>query len=467
VWPLLVGGLAWYGVRSWRTIRAVQEKYMRIPNLSVRACIILAGCAGVIVAGIYAGVFMLQPNEALAILFALDIAVPALVALCVWVTIPLSTFLKRRIMAAATKKREEFPGLLVIGITGSYAKTSMKEFLAHILSKKFRVHKTPENANTEFAVAREMLKNITPQHEVFIVEMGAYRQGEIAAMCNIVKPHMGILCGLNQQHVALFGGMRQLQQAKYELIQALPQKGLAIFNADNDQCRALYRACKKPKRAYASEYIDGLLPHLMYPAFTSWDERGVRIVVEEQGKKIDLRAPLWGRHNIGNIMGAVSVARELGMTWEEIAQQCKTLSAPPHTLQMKKGIKHSRVLDDSYTANSDGVFAALEVLGACKAQKKICILQPLIELGKNAEAVHARIGEAIGASCDLCIVTSQDYFAALRRGASDAGMKKNSLWCIPDPYIALRKAQELCEEGDMILIENRVPESIVKGLIVE
>lgn len=467
VWPLILGAILWYGFRSWRTIRAVQEKYTRMPSMSARACIILGGCAVAILLGIYTGVFILQINEALAIFFALDIAVPALVAFCVWATIPISAFLKRRIMADAEKKRREFPGLLVIGITGSYGKTSVKEFLAHILSKKLRVHKTPENANTEVAIAREMLTNITSQHEVFVVEMGAYRQGEIAAMCNIVKPQIGILCGINQQHVALFGGMRQLQQAKYELIEALPQKGLAIFNADSDQCRALYRTCKKPKRLYASQHIDGILGHLIYPEAASWDENGVRLAVEDHGKKITLRAPLWGRHNISNIMGAVSVARELGMTWEEIAEQCKTLSTPPHTLQAKKGIKHSRVLDDSYTANTDGVFAALEVLKAFKAKKKICILHPLIELGRNAPALHERIGEAIGAASDLCIVTSPDYFSAIRKGAHAAGMKKNSLWCIPDPYIALRKAQELCEEGDIVLIENRVPESIVRGLTVE
>ncbi|GAI48689.1 unnamed protein product, partial [marine sediment metagenome] len=135
---------------------------------------------------------------------------------------------------------EQFKNLLVVGITGSYGKTSTKEFLATVLSKRFNVLKTKEHQNSEIGISRCILNELKPEHKVFIVEMGAYGKGGIKLLCDIAKPKIGILTGMNEQHLALFGSQENIIKTKYELIENLPSDGMAIFNGNNKYCSELY-----------------------------------------------------------------------------------------------------------------------------------------------------------------------------------------------------------------------------------
>ncbi len=464
--PLLFLGIIFYGVLCYRIVVFFIEKQIRMPRKTLRAGIIVSGMGVSLLMA--AGVSLyLQRAQGMAILLALTLFVPALAALCVAITKPVAVFLKGRIFERARLKREQYKNLFVIGITGSFGKTSMKEILAHILGEKCNVFSTPDNVNTEVGIAQAMLHGLKNDHEIFIAEMGAYRIGEIAVICHFVKPNMGILTGISPQHIALFGSLRNIQKAKYELIESLPEKGLAIFNGDNEHCRTLFRLCKKPKRMYTSNPLEVALPHLVFAQKVKETKSGTIIEVQEGGRAVmSISVPLLGRHNAETVIGAMCVARSLGMTFEEIAKGCQTLQAPPHTLQLRKGIKHTKIIDDSYSANPDGVFVALDILKRTEGGKKICIFYPLIELGELGAQVHAKIGAKIGATCDYCIVVGQDFFSVISKEAKDAGMHKDALFCIPDGYIAMRKAQELCNEGDVILLENRVPEVLINGLVV-
>lgn len=465
--PLLFLGIIFYGILDYRIIVAYGEKRVCMPVRTLRSVLVLGGATAVLL--IFAGTATyLQSARGVALLLSGGLLAPALVALWVGATKPVAVFLKKRIFERARGIREEYKELFVIGITGSFGKTSMKEILAYMLGEKFKVFATPQNVNTEIGVAQAMLQGLRPDHEIFIAELGAYRVGEIAALCDIVQPNMGIITGINQQHVTLFGSLRNTQKAKYELIEALPDKGLAIFNGDNEYCRTLFRLCKKPKRMYTSNPLEVGLPHLVFAQKVKETKNGTVIEVQEKGRTLmNIPIPLLGRHNADAVIGAMCVARSLGMTFEEIAQRCKSLQAPPHTLHVRKGIKNTRIIDDSYTANPDGIFAALDILKHMEGGKKICILYPLIELGDMGEKVHAEIGAKIATTCDYCIVVGQDFFPAIAKEAQESGMKKDALFCISDGYIAMRKAQELCDEGDVILLENRVPDVIIRGLVVE
>jgi UDP-N-acetylmuramoyl-tripeptide--D-alanyl-D-alanine ligase len=150
---------------------------------------------------------------------------------------------KRHIIGRASKKMRRYPQLIVIGVTGSYGKTSVKTILAHILSGAKRVIATPEHVNTDIGIARFILsakggsasgvKTDFTGADIVIVEMGAYKRGEIQIMCDMVKPTIGILTAINEQHLSLFGSMKNIQSAKYESLRSLPQDGLAVTNRDN------------------------------------------------------------------------------------------------------------------------------------------------------------------------------------------------------------------------------------------
>ncbi|MBI2462679.1 MAG: hypothetical protein HYV65_00305 [Candidatus Spechtbacteria bacterium] len=463
---MLLAGIGLYGFQAYRMYEAYQDHRLRMPTFTKKAVSLLGLTFSSALVMVIAGLLSPLPS-ALSLLFFTDLMVPAIATAFVGTARPLSLYMKRKIVARAKTKLASTPDLLVIGITGSFGKTSMKEFLSHILENNFNVLKTPENTNTEIGIASHIIKNLRQEHEIFIVEMGAYKRGEIRDICAMVKPQIGILTGINQQHLSLFGSFRNIQRAKYELIESLPEKGLAIFNGDNQYTRALYDNCKKPKRLYATNLPEGLASAAIFAQKIHQGKDRMTVEIRDKKKKIAIEVPLSGAHNGTNVVGAICAAHGLGMSYKEIAEACKTLETPPHAIHFRRGIKHTTIIDDSYSANTDGVFAALDILKESEGRKKICIIYPLIELGRAAEDAHRAIGAKIAETCDQCIVTAPDFYEYIKDEAIKAGMSKNALWCIPDPYIAMRKAQELCDEGDVILLENRVPETIVRNLIID
>ena len=152
-----------------------------------------------------------------------------------------SAIWRKILINKAEEKRLKFKNLLVIGITGSFGKTSTKEFLATILSEKFKVLKTREHQNSEVGMSQCILHELKQEHEIFVCEMGAYNKGGIKLLCDIAKPKIGILTGINEQHMATFGSQENIIKTKYELIESLPEDGIAFFNARNKYCLELYQ----------------------------------------------------------------------------------------------------------------------------------------------------------------------------------------------------------------------------------
>ncbi|MFH1582156.1 MAG: UDP-N-acetylmuramoyl-tripeptide--D-alanyl-D-alanine ligase [bacterium] len=327
-------------------------------------------------------------------------------------------FAKGYIFKIARKKRESFKDLIVIGITGSYGKSSTKEFLATILSGKYNVLKTEGNVNTEMGIANTVLSKLTKDHQIFICEMGAYKKREIEKSCSIVKPKIGILTGINQQHLALFGSQENIVKAKYELIESLPSDGIAFFNDNNEHCRKLYEKTNIKKELYGKE--------ASFPG-------------EE------------------NIWGAVAVAKYLGMTEEEISKGFEKIKDRIGGIKFKEGINGLTVLDATYSANPDGVLAHLEHIKKLPG-KKIMVMSCLIELGKASSGVHERIGEKTKEVCDLLIVTSKDFYNDIKKGNPEAIYINNA-------NEILKKINEVSSSGDIVLLESRVPEKLRKMLI--
>jgi UDP-N-acetylmuramoyl-tripeptide--D-alanyl-D-alanine ligase len=162
-----------------------------------------------------------------------DLLAPVILSLFILSFQPLVVFLRNRVLTKARNKRKKYPKLRTIGITGSYGKSSTKEFLAHLLSVQYQVLKTEKNINAEIGIARTILNKLERKHEFFVCEMGAYRKGGIKLLCNIAQPQIGILTGINQQHLATFGSQGNIIEAKFELIKCLPPGSIAIVNGDN------------------------------------------------------------------------------------------------------------------------------------------------------------------------------------------------------------------------------------------
>lgn len=333
-------------------------------------------------------------------------------------------FIKKYLIRKAKRKRERFPHLLVIGITGSYGKTSTKDFLYHLLSCKYgkeRVLKTQKNINIDIGIAKVILHSLKPDHKFFICEIGAYRKGEVKDVCGFIKPRIAIVTGVNEQHLALFGSMENLLSAEggEELIDSLPQDGIAFFNAKNKYCVDLYKKVKTKKYLYGEK-------------------------AENFAKE--------------NLSGAIAVAKELGMKDEEIKEAIKEIENKLPGIEMKKGKNDFIILDSSYSSNPTGVIAHLDYLKNFNG-KKVIIMPCLIELGYAAKEIHKNIGKKISQVCDLGIITTESNFKEIKEEAG------NKVVLIKDPQDIFKKVMSFCQSKDVILLEGRVPNLLIKLLV--
>jgi len=271
------------------------------------------------------------------------------------------------------------------------------------------------------------LDELSLSHEIFVVEMGAYNRGGIKLLCGIAKPQIGILTGINEQHMALFGSQENIIKGKFELIESLPKDGIAFFNAKNKYCLELYQKTKIKKKLY--------------------------------GQKTKTAG-------LENLEGAKAVAKELGMTEQEILRACEKFKDSLPGIKIKKGRNDLDIIDASYSANPHGVIAHLDYLKT-RLGKKIIIMPCLIELGSASKRVHQEIGQKIAEVCDWAIITTKDKLKEVKEGVAEKGMKADNIFFIEKPEMIFEKVKVLSSPGDTILLEGRVPQSLINKLIID
>jgi len=389
----------------------------------------------------------------------MSLLAPLINVLIIALFYPLTLFSKALVLSRARRKIAQAQGLRIIGITGSYGKSTTKEFLAHILEKKFRVLKTPGNTNTEIGVAQIILRHLKPEHEVFIVEAGAYKKGEIKKICRMVAPRMAVITAVKDSHLALFGSLEQIKQTKFELIESLPSFGTAFFNTGNEGAHDL------SKRAKTLE----LAKIITYSAVGEADLQATDMQESSDGlqfkvKGVHFSTAVPGRHNVSNILGALAVGLELGMTLQEMAEEVKTLKLREHTLSVLHPSGDLTIIDDTYNANPDGVMAALDYLNTYRDKQKIMVFPGMQELGAKSAAEHRRIAKRIAEVCDYAYFTSLDFARPLKEALREKNFS-DYLFINQDQKKLLRLLRDrLASRPGALLLISRGSEQVLKKL---
>ena len=384
---------------------------------------------------------------------------------------------KKRILKRAARKIEKFKNLLVIGITGSYGKTSTKEFLAEILGGSTgysqKVLKTKKHINSEIGIAQTILQELKPEHQIFIVEIGAYEKGKIKEVCQMIKPQIGILTGINEQHLSTFGSLKNIINGKLELIEALTKDGLAVLNGNNKTIYDL-RSSRCNGIPTKAGKIQEYNPNLKNIKFISTKEHldlwveNIRIekeflsfkVFARDGDFAEFKINVIGAQNIENILLACLTAKKLGIGLQKTAEICQKIKSLPDSLRLLKK-DALNVLDATYSSNPQGIFSHLSHLKNWQG-KKVIVMPCLIELGKLGKEIHQRIGEEIGRICDFAIITTKDYFKELKNGAENSGMIAEKISFIRNAEEIYKKIKIFQGLEDIILLESRVPKSLLK-----
>ena len=391
-------------------------------------------------------------SEALLFLFsllALDIFTPIISSFIILSLQPFTVAMRNKTLQKATFKIETLKDLLVIGVTGSYGKSSTKEFLRTILSESFKVVATPKNQNSEIGISECILRDVNDSHEIFICEMGAYNKGGIKMLCDIAQPKIGVLVAIGNQHLSTFGSQQNIIDGKFELIESLPKEGLAVLNWDNEYIRERFMGgianMKCSFRKKEDVWAEGL-------EFSS--EGAIFDACFKNGERIRIETGILGEYNILNLLLCIGVAKKIGMTKEEIANGCKRISLEVSGMG-KKSTKHGfSVIDSSYSANKAGVLAHLAYFKGVEAEKKVLVMPCIIELGREGKQTHYEIGRRIAETCDQAIITSKDYFEDLKAGAVSNGMKPDDIVCIENPIECFKLLSNKSSSG-IVLLEGR------------
>ena len=369
------------------------------------------------------------------------------------INLPIEKRIQRGFIDKAKKKLEAMPGLTVIGITGSYGKSSVKHYLAHILSSKYNVLMTPGSYNTTMGVVRTINEMLTPAHQVFICEMGAKARGQIKEICDIVHPKIGILTSIGPQHLENFKSIENIISTKFELIDSLPQDGMGFLNIDNSYIKN-HPVSNVRTVGYGTENgCDCCADNL------SVSSSGTDFDVKEGENVLHLSTKLVGRHNVLNITGCVAVAKYLGLSDYEIQLPVKRLECTPHRLQVIPMGSDTTLLDDAFNANPDGVRAALEVLASFDA-KKIMITPGMIELGSVQHEENFKFGANAAAVCDKVYLVGHAVTASIREGLYSAKYPEDRIESFATFNEAFADARRLFPgEKKVILIENDLPDN--------
>jgi len=403
-------------------------------------------------------------SPVIASLLLFDILTPIIISMVVLLVQPLFVLARNSTLDKAKRKMATMENITVIGITGSYGKTSTKEFLKTILSAKFKVLATPDHKNSEMGIAQTILHELKPEHQVFIVEMGAYQKGGISLLCDIVKPKIGMVTGVNEQHLAIFGSLDNLLSAEggIELLHHLPHDGILVVNGENKYCMNLYKSADINKKLYTVSGTKMASDIFAEDVMITKDDVSFVAMTKER-EAMHFLVNVLGKQNVQNLLGAILVAKELGMSLEEIAKASQNITKGQAGITQKIGIHGIAVIDSSYSSNPDGVMADLDYLNVFNG-KKIIVMPCLIELGVESDCIHEEIGKKLAQICDVAIITTRDKFREISNGFMSQGIGSHKILFCDNPREISTMITVMCKEGDAVLLEGRVPSEVIKLL---
>ena len=409
-------------------------------------------------------------NQVFWILIA-DILTFAVISLLILLFQPFFVIARNLILRKAKEQMEKIKsvsGLTVIAVTGSYGKTSTKEFLTTILSKKFKVLATKEHQNSEIGVARTVLNELKPSHQIFIAEVGAYNKGKVKQVCQIIQPRIGVVTGVNEQHMALFGSMENLLSAEGggELLEMLPEDGTIFVNGENNHCLNLIKQSAKlpPEREKIYALSNKVVGADIWAEAIDVKKESVSFVATDKtGNLANFEASVLGGHNVQNLLGAMLIASEFGMSFGEISEALREIKPAQSGMVLKHGKHGINVVDSSYSANPDGAMADMEYLKVFPG-KRVLVMPCLIELGKESKKIHVELGKKIAEICDLAIITTKDKFKEIQQGFNSDILENKRILLCKNPQDIYSTVTSFCKAGDAVLLEGRVPSHLIKLL---
>ena len=348
-------------------------------------------------------------------LFILTIEVylnPLIVFIANIINLPIEKCVYVYYKSKAQNKLRDMNKLKIVGITGSYGKTSSKNILSDILNIKYNALPTPKNLNTYNGLIMTVNNNLDKFTDIFIAEMGAYVKGEITGLCNLVNPQYGILTTIGTAHLESFGSKENIIEGKFELIESMPLDGIGVLNRDdtNQVNYKLKNNCKIIWIGIDNEDVDLRATNIK----CSYQGTSFDVEFKKEGRTFHFETKLLGNHNVYNILAGLALGREFGIDYEDLIQAVKGVKPVEHRLELKK-LGRFYQIDDAYNSNPTGAKSALKVLKMMPGIK-IVVTPGMIELGKKEDEYNEIFGEQISEVADYVILIGKNKTKAIQDG---------------------------------------------------
>lgn len=369
-----------------------------------------------------------------------DIPIDVAVPLCLLVENSLSALQK---IAAFWRDQLDIE---VIGITGSVGKSTTKEMVAEVISRKYPTLKNEGNYNNEIGLPMTML-GLTKGHRRAVLEMGFYVPGEIKFLCEIAKPYIGVVTNIGTVHAERAGSQDEIASGKSELVQSLPKNGYAILNYDDPLVRAM-----------AEKTQANILFYGMTPEADIWADEveglgleGIRFKLHYKNEVIHLRVPMLGQHSVQTALRAAAVGLVEGLGWQEIVSGLR-FGHMQLRLMAVRSRQGALLLDDTYNASPQSTLAALNLLGELDG-RRVAVLGDMLELGQYEHQGHEMVGIRVAEIADLLITVGQRA-KIIAQAAQMNGMPEDQILIVENTATAIDVLREELKPEDVVLIKG-------------
>jgi UDP-N-acetylmuramoyl-tripeptide--D-alanyl-D-alanine ligase len=385
-----------------------------------------------------------------------DLGAPLWVLLGAYAMMPVEQAIQDGFKRRARAKLDARRDLTVVGITGSYGKTSTKFILAELLKQKYNVLATPSSYNTPMGICLVVNEKLKPDHQVLVLEMGMRYRGDIEELCSIAPPDISVVTTVGPAHLETMGSIENIAREKGDLITHMRGGGPAILNVDDDHVAAMAaRTTGDVWRVSVQNHpeADITAHNIRYDAsgasFTVRDDTGTEVTFETQ---------LLGEHNVLNILLAVAVGRAMGLRLRQMAHAVRRVEPVEHRLALRKDGPVT-VIDDAFNSNPVGARNAVDILSQFNAKRRVIVTPGMVELGEKQDEENRRLGEYIARQgVDLAVLVGDEQTAAIREGLRTRQFPDERLKVFPTLFDAQDFLKSYLRPGDVVLYENDLPD---------
>ena len=387
---------------------------------------------------------------------AADLGAPVWVAAGAGLTHPVETLIHEGFKRDARQHLRERPDLTVIGITGSYGKTSTKFIVSELLQQKYNVYATPSSYNTPMGLCLAVNEHLKPQHQALVLEYGIRYEGDMDELCTIARPDISVVTSVGVAHLETMGSVEAIAEEKGKLVDYTRTDGPTVLNADDDRVRAMAARANGPVWQISAEGHDDadVSAHNI-----RYDTDGTSFLVrDDTGTEALFETSLLGKHNVTNVLLAVAVGRSMGLRLRQMAHAADRLEPIEHRLQLRQR-GDVTIIDDAFNSNPIGARNAVEILGQMRTGRRVIVTPGMVEMGERQWTENKALGTHIAEhDIDLTVLIGEEQTAPIAEGLREADYPTDRLKVVDSLFDAQEYLKSYLQNGDVVLYENDLPD---------